>query len=264
MSQTELLHLTRPRPGVLLLELDDPETKNALTAEMVTELRAAFASAATDPEAKVIVLTGRGRVFSSGGNTKTMGDARPRPLERKRYMWTHVQRLFREIHLVDAPLLVAINGTAVGAGVDLALHGDLRLMAAEASLRAGYIDLGVVPGGGGAHLLPRIVGQAKALEILWTGRSVDAAEAERIGIVSRVVAADTLLDTTLELAALIATKPAQSLQLIKRMVDQSFDVPLSAALDAASSHFAVLQETDDHAEGVDALRARRTPTFRDS
>jgi enoyl-CoA hydratase/carnithine racemase len=263
MTDVDTVLVERPRPGVMLIQLDDHATRNALTPSTVGTLRATLADADADPAVKVVVLTGRGSVFCSGGNTKGMGQARPRPLERKRAMWSNVQRMFQEIHRLDMPLLVAINGPAVGAGVDLALHADIRLMAETATLRASYVDLGVVPGGGGAHVLPRIVGTARALEILWTGRTVAATEAERLGIVSHVVPDGALLEAALDLAGTIASKPLQSLQLIKRMVHQSHDVPLDAALDAASSHFAMLQETDDHAEGIAALAQRRAPTFED-
>lgn len=252
-----------PRAGVVLWELHDADTRNALTPEVVADLRAAVETFEREPLQRVAVLTGRGTVFCSGGNTKAMGAARPRPLERKQAMWSNIQRLIRDMAALDKPVIAAVNGPAVGAGADLALHADIRLMADDAWLRLSYVDLGVVPGGGAAWTLPRLLGTSRALELLWTGRKIDAGEAAESGLVSRVTASADLLPTTFNLAEEIASKPMASIQLIKRMVRQAADSSLPAALDLASSHFAVLQETDDHAEAIEAIRERRPPRFRD-
>ncbi len=257
------VELSWPRPGVALIEIADPETRNALTAETVAGLETVLAAYDDDPAGKAAVLTGRGPVFCSGGNTKAMGSARPKPLARKEAMWRGLQALLRGLHALDKPLIAAVNGPAVGAGADLALHCDIRYVAETAYLRTGYIDLGLVPGAGAAWLLPRLVGTSRALELLWTGRRVDAAEALELGLASRVVPVDELLDASLDLAATIATKPAHVVRLVKRMVRDGASMPIGAALDLASSHFAVLQETEDHAEGVAALRERRDPRFQD-
>ena len=169
----------------------------------------------------------------------------------------------RQVDALDKPLLAAVGGPAVGAGADLALHADIRLMARTAYLRESYVDLGVVPGAGGAFVLPRLVGTSKALELLWTGRKIGAEEALELGLAARAVEADELIPAAMELAGSIAAKPLQVLQMLKRMVRASSSMPLGVALDLASSNFAVLQETSDHAEGIRALRERRSPDFHD-
>jgi 2-(1,2-epoxy-1,2-dihydrophenyl)acetyl-CoA isomerase len=249
--------------GVVLIELADPATRNALTSDLVADLRAAFADFAMDTAQRVAILTGQGETFSSGGNTKAMGSARPQPLQRKEQMWSGIQALIRDLESSDKPVLAAINGPAIGAGADLAWHADIRFMAEEAWLRAGYVDLAVVPGAGAAWTLPRLVGTSMALELLWTGRRVEATEALAFGLVSRVVPRIRLLEECVDLAAAIAAKPQPAVRLVKRMVRQGSTGSLAAALDLASSHFAVLQESEDHAEALEALSERRPPSFQD-
>jgi 2-(1,2-epoxy-1,2-dihydrophenyl)acetyl-CoA isomerase len=263
VSARDVVSISAPDGGIQVVSLDDAPTRNALTTEVVTGLRTALAAAESDDGVKVVVITGTGNVFCSGGNTRAMGGERPTPLVRKQTLWGANQRLMRELHQMDKPVIAAINGPAIGAGADLALHADIRFIAETAYMSWTYINLGVVPGAGGAWALPRMVGEAMALELLGTGRRVEAIEAERLGI-ARVAPDARLLDTARDLAASLADKPLQALQLVKRMVRQSPSSTLDAALDAASSHFAVLQETDDHAEAIAALREKREPDFTDS
>lgn len=253
-----------PVPGIRLITLDDASTRNALTSETVDLLLRSIREAEEEGAVKVVVLTGAGSTFSSGGNTRGMGQARPRPLARKESLWRQNQRLVRELHAMDKPIVAAINGPAIGAGADLALHADIRLIADDAYLRWSYINLAVIPGAGGAWVLPKLVGSSRALELLWSGRRIEAEEAVSLGIAQRSVPAAQLMNAAYDLAGSFADKPLQALRLIKRMVQQSASVPLDAALDAASSHFAVLQETDDHAEAVAAMREKREPRFSDS
>lgn len=253
-----------PHPGIRLITLDDEPTRNALTSESVDLLLEAVRDAQEDDAVKALVLTGAASTFCSGGNTRGMGQTRPRPLDRKQRLWRQNQRLVRELHATDKPIIAAINGPAIGAGADLALHADIRLIGDGAYLRWSYINLGVIPGAGGAWILPKIVGSSRALELLWSGRPVEATEAVALGVAMRSVAQTRLLDTAYELAGSFVNKPLQALRLIKRMVQQSASASLEAALDAASSHFALLQETDDHAEAVAAMREKREPSFSDS
>lgn len=260
MAQHAAVRASDPRPGIRVIALDDAPTRNALTADVLAGLQAEFAYAGDDDAVKVIVLTGTGEIFCSGGDTRGMGGQRPPPLARKQSLWRSNQRLMRQIRATDKPIIAAINGPAIGAGADLALHADIRLIAEGAYLQWSYVRLGVVPGAGGAWALPRLVGSSVALDLLWSGRRVDAGEATNLGI-ARSVAADRLGEAAVDLAESFADQPTHALQLIKRMVQQSADIPFDAALDAASSHFAVLQETDDHQEAVLALREKRAPRF---
>ena len=250
-----------PAPGVVVLTLDDPATRNALTTRMVDQLHRELDRRSRDAECRVVILTGSSSVFSSGGDTRRMGSSRLPPAERKEAMWSGIQSLVRKIDTFEKPLIAAVNGPAVGAGLDLALHCDLRLMADDTYIRAGYIDLAVVPGAGAAYILPRMIGTSRSLELLWTGRRIHSTEAHELGLIQAAVPPAELMERAVTLASTIADKPAHAVRLIKRLVRQPPSVPLATALDLASSHFSLLQETEEHAEGVSAARARRTPRF---
>jgi enoyl-CoA hydratase/carnithine racemase len=163
----------------------------------------------------------------------------------------------------DKPTIAAVNGAAVGAGMDMALMCDMRVAARSARFSEGYINVGLVPGDGGCYDLPRLVGMGRALELLLTGDFVDAVEAERIGLVNRVVEDEALLDETNALARKLAAASPIALRMIKRATYQSARVDLRTALDLVSSHFGVVSTTDDHAEAMAATRERRAPEFKD-
>ncbi|HEY2794290.1 MAG TPA: enoyl-CoA hydratase-related protein [Micromonosporaceae bacterium] len=250
-----------PIDGVAVVTLDDEANRNALTAETLAGLQHTLLDLASDSGVRVVVLTGHGRVFSAGGDTRRMGGARPSPLEKKDYLEGGVGRLAEILHTYDKPLICAVNGPAVGAGMDLALWCDFRIGVASSYLRGGYIDLGLPPGFGAAWLLRQLVGPTLALDILLTGRKVTADEALATGLYSQVVPEQSdLLPAVLERAAILSAKPAAALRLTKRLVRQARYVAPSESLDAASSHFGLLQETAEHAAAVAALGQRSRPT----
>lgn len=245
---------------IAVLTLNRPQRCNAITNAMVGELVAALAQCAVDPACRAVVITGSGTDFCSGGDLDSLsGDATP--LMRKELLDLGIHRLPRFLVSFYKPLLAAINGAAVGAGLDIALMADLRLVSEGARLSTGYVRAGLVPGDGGAWLLPRLVGQQCALELLWTGRFVSAAEAVELGIALRSIPADDLLAQTIELADQIARQSPLAVQATKRLVVQGSRIDFEAALDMAASHMAVIQSTDDSHEALAALRERRSPRF---
>jgi enoyl-CoA hydratase/carnithine racemase len=162
---------------------------------------------------------------------------------------------------MDKPVVAMVNGLAVGAGMGMCLMCDVRVASEQARFSTGYVGVGLVPGDGDTYFLPRLVGPAKALELLWTGELIEAAEALRLGIVNRVVPAVELHRATYELAQRIARGPQVAIRMIKRLVYQSARLDLRTHLDLVSSHMSIVRQTADHAEGVAAFREKRPPNF---
>ncbi|MCO5387875.1 MAG: enoyl-CoA hydratase-related protein [Desulfosporosinus sp.] len=188
-----------------------------------------------------------------------MGD---KAIDRKRALTNHVHKVALTLEMMDKPVICGINGIAIGAGLDMALMCDIRVAAEDAQLSAGYVKAGIVPGDGGAFYLPRLVGVAKALEILWTGDYISASEAKEIGMINKVVPAQELEQATLELARKIAESPPVCVQMIKRAVYSAQRTnDLRTALDLISSQMAIVSEMSDHKEGLKALIEKRKPIF---
>ncbi len=247
---------------IATITLNRPERMNAFTWEMVDAWADALTRAQRDDDVAVIVVTGAGKAFCSGGDINNMGERQDRtPLQRKNELAAHVHRIPLALESVDKPVIAAINGAATGAGMDLALQCDLRYAAASARLGETYVRVGLVPGAGGTWFLPRLVGTAKALELFWTGDLIDAAEAERIGIVNRVVADGELPDHVRAVALKIANGPPLSVRFIKRAVYQGTRIDLRTSLDLISSHYAVVSSSADHKEAVAAYLEKRKPKF---
>jgi enoyl-CoA hydratase/carnithine racemase len=249
---------------VLIITLNRPEKKNAFTPTMIDKWAETLVAARTDPEVHVIVETGAGDAFCSGGDVGRMGarqEAKEGPVERKDYLFGHIHRIALALEDLDKPVIAAINGPAVGAGLDLALMADIRFMADTARVSEGYVKVGLVPGDGGAYFLPRLVGISKALELFWTGDFIDAQRALALGMVDHVVPRDRLMEETLAFARRIAEGPQLAIRYTKRAVYQSVRTDLRTALDLISSHLAVVASSEDHREGVAAFLAKRKPHF---
>jgi enoyl-CoA hydratase/carnithine racemase len=247
--------------GVGTILLNRPDRKNAFTMGMIDEWAAAFVSARTDPDVRVLVLTGAGDAFCSGVDLERFNEAEPSPLQHKRTLTDRIHRVAYALEDLDKPVIAAVNGVAVGAGMDMALMCDIRLAARSARLSEGYIRVGLVPGDGGCYFLPRLVGTAKALELLLTGDFIDANEAERLGVVNHVYDDDQLMSEAYALAGRLAAGPPVAISMIKRAVYQSARCDLRTALDLISSHMAVVQSTQDSKEAYAAFQDRRTAVF---
>lgn len=244
---------------VATITLQRPEAKNAFTLDMVDAWADFLADAQRDPAVGALVLTGTGDAFCAGGDLSMISGLDESPQVGKRVLAEHIHRVAFAMESFDKPTIAAINGVAVGAGMDMALMCDIRFMAQGARMSEGYIKLGLVPGDGGAYYLPRIVGTSKALELLLTGDFIDAEEALRIGLVSRVV--DDVRRESFEFAARLAAGPALANRLIKRSVRQGLDNDLRTSLDLISSHMGIVATSEDAREAQTAMRERRAPNF---
>ncbi len=247
--------------GVGTILLNRPRRKNAFTLEMVDEWAAVLRAARTDSDVRALILTGAGDAFCSGGDLAAIAPRGAPPMEVKRSLTDRIHRVALALEDLDKPVIAAVNGVAVGAGMDMALMCDIRLAARSARFSEGYIKVGLVPGDGGCYFLPRLVGPGRALELLLTGDFVDAEEAERIGLVNHVYDDDRLADEAARLARRLADGPPIAVAMIKRAVYQSMNCDLRTALDLISSHMAVAQSTRDSREAYEAFAEKRPATF---
>lgn len=242
------------------LTLNQPERLNAFDVPMVDAWADGLAELAANRGVHTIVVRGAGRAFCSGGVLSTLANELP-PRERKAFLRDHVHRVARTLRDVEQPVIAMMHGAAMGAGCDMALLCDMRIAAADAKIGEVYVNVGIVPGDGGAWLLPRLVGPARALELLLTGRVLSGAEAAEWGLVNRVVAAGELERETYDLAERLARGPQMAQRLIKRAVYSSERLSLDAHFDLISSYMAVAQSNDDFQTAVQALIDKRTPEF---
>jgi enoyl-CoA hydratase/carnithine racemase len=255
----------RREDAVLVWTMNQPETRNALTGNSaVDELLAACASAAADPSVRAIILTGAGPVFSSGGNLKDMQKYFTRKpsadvvIEEYR---NGIQRLPRALLGLDVPMIAAVNGAAIGAGLDIACLCDIRVASNTAVFAESFIKVGLIPGDGGAWLLPRVVGFSKASEMALTGDRLSADEALACGLVSRVVAPERLMDEARRIAARITANPPVVLRLTKRLLREAQKSSLESSLELAAGYQATAHQTAEHEEAVRAFIEKRKPNF---
>lgn len=244
--------------GVAKILLNRPERMNAFTFDMIERWTAALRECRERADVKVVIVTGAGAAFCSGGDIVEMQDRlQQTPAQRKDELFEKIQRIPLALEDLDKPVLAAINGAATGAGLDLALMCDIRYAAQSARMSETYIRVGLVPGAGGAHFLPRLVGTARALEMFLTGEFIDAAEALRIGLANKVFPDDTFMADVERIAQRMARGPALPMRLIKRAILQGVRNDLRTNLDLISSHYAVATATEEHREAVRAFVAQR-------
>jgi 2-(1,2-epoxy-1,2-dihydrophenyl)acetyl-CoA isomerase len=246
---------------IATITLNRPDKLNAFTGPMIDAWARALGEAQADDSVNVVVVTGSGRAFCAGGDVGRMRDGTPTPLDGKNGLWENIHRVPKTLEIMDKPVIAMVNGLAVGAGMGMCVMCDLRVAADTARFSTGYVKVGLVPGDGDTYFLPRLVGAAKALELLWTADFIEAPEALRLGIVQRVVPAADLQKETYALAAQIANGPQIPIRMIKRLVYQSLKLDLRTHLDLVSSHMGLVRSTADHAEGVAAFKEKRAPKF---
>lgn len=250
------------RDQIATITLNRPEKKNAFTTEMLHAWGDALLECAQREDVRVVVLTGAGNAFCSGGDVGNMKDrSEDSAYQRKTALSERVHRIPLILESFEKPVIVAVNGVATGAGMDMALMGDIRIAASSARFAETYMKIGIFSGDGGAWYLPRLVGTSKALDLLLTARFIDAIEAEKMGLVSRVVPDDELMAVTYALASQIAAQPPIAVRMMKRAVYQAERMDLRTHLDMASSHMAAIYSTQDHKEAVTAFQEKRKPQF---
>jgi len=252
------------KDGIATLTLNRPDRLNALGGSLREDLHDAVARSAADPEVRVMVITGAGKGFCSGGDVKAMGEAkagqRERPLIEK--IAPGRDRTLLAMREAPQPIIAAVNGAAAGAGMNLALGCDIRIASTAARFTQAFVKRGLHPDWGGTYFLPRVVGTAKACEMIFTGDVIDAAEAERLGIVSRVVAPEELMPAAYELARRIAAGPPVAIRLAKRSIYANSELDLRAALQVETMAQNICFETEDATEGIRAFGEKRPPVFK--
>lgn len=261
MSYESLIYETKD--SVATLTLNRPERLNALGGTLREDLTAGLTRAIDDPDVRVIVITGGGKGFCAGGDVKAMQDAnvagRTRPLtERVAPSRDRTVLMMRDS---PKPLIAAVNGAAAGAGMNLALACDIRLASSAAKFSQAFVRRGLHPDWGGTYFLPRVVGMAKACQMIFTGEIIGADEALRLGIVSAVYPPERLLSATYDLAAKIAQGPPIAIRLARRALYHNQEADLRSALEFETFAQNICQDTDDAREGIRAFVEKREPKF---
>ncbi len=256
MSEQLVLIRTEGRVGILTL--NRPKQLNALNSALMDELGAALTAFDADPDIGCIVLTGSEKAFAAGADigamaTYTFADV---------YKSDYITRNWETIRSVRKPVIAAVGGFALGGGCELAMMCDVIIASESAKFGQPEIKLGVIPGAGGTQRLPRAVGKAKAMDMALTGRMMDAAEAERGGLVSRVVADDQLMTEALGAALMICNYSLPSVMAAKEAVNQAFEGSLSEGVRFERRLFHALFATEDQKEGMDAFINKRKPAFK--
>ncbi|NJD28700.1 MAG: enoyl-CoA hydratase [Chloroflexi bacterium] len=247
-----------PLDGVALVTLNRPEVLNALDFALIEELTDALETLDRDPACRAIVITGAGdRAFAAGADIKELAAQTPTTLT----VDDHFHR-WEQIKRIRKPLIAAVRGFALGGGCELAMLCDMIVAGEDAQFAQPEIKLGVMPGAGGTQRLTRAIGKAKAMELVLTGRSMGAREAEAHGLVSKVVAAEATVPEALALAARIAAMPPVAVLAAKAAVNRAEELPLEAGLEFERRSFYLLFDTDDQREGMAAFTEKRPPNWK--
>lgn len=241
-----------------------PEVLNAITFEMYADLRDLMASLQTDETIKVVVLTGGGRAFCSGGDVHNIiGDLLEADMRAHLEFTRMTGAVVRNMRRLEKPIIAALNGLAAGAGAVIALASDLRVIAEDAGLQFLFTNVGLTGGDmGAAYLLPRIVGASRAYEILALGERVTASEAQAMGLVNRVVPADEVLQTAMELARRLAEGPSLALGITKRLLVDEWSMDLESAIESEAQAQALMMMGEDHRIFYEAFSTKSKPEFK--
>ena len=251
---------------IVTLTLNDPGMRNPISEkDTVDAIVDALARLNADASVRAAILTGAGTAFSSGGDLRAMRDAAEgrakSPAMTTHYYKQGIQRIPLAFERVDVPMIAAVNGAAVGAGLDLACMCDIRIAGESARFAESFVKVGLIAGDGGAWLLPRAVGYSKACEMAFTGDMMDASEALACGLVSRVVPDADLLATARALAGRIAANPGHAVRLTKRLMMEGRNARMDTLLEMAAAMQSLVHATHDHREAVNAFLDKRPPRF---
>jgi 2-(1,2-epoxy-1,2-dihydrophenyl)acetyl-CoA isomerase len=244
--------------GVLWIRLNRPDSMNAVNADLRKALAAAVRDAERNPEVRAVVVTGTGRAFCSGADVREFAN-REGAVEQ---IAGEYHKILNGLRTMPKPTIAAMNGVAAGIGASIAMACDLRFATPEASLVEAFVKIGLTPDGGATWFLPRFIGTAKALEVMYTGDPLKAEEAERLGLYNRVLPAAELEAVVRELAERLATGPTMALAAAKRSVNFGADVPFEEAVDFEFLLQGVQMQGEDFKEGVAAFLEKRKPQFK--
>ncbi len=245
------------RGAVGLARLDRPEARNALSPELMEELASTCERWDEDPDVRCIVIAGGDDWFAAGADIKVMAQR-----TFAEALTSPTARFWPRLAAIRTPLVAAVSGYALGGGCELALACDMIVASEEAQFGQPEILLGIIPGGGGTQRLARVMGKQRAMELVLTGRRISAAEANELGIVTKLAPPDSWLDTALELAATVAERPALAVRLGKQAVLAAEETPMSAGLDHERRLYELAMATEDRVEGMTAFLEKRKPEFR--
>ena len=253
---------------VVVARFNRPDERNTITEAGQSAEIVDFCQRMTrDSSVRAIVLTGAGKAFCAGGNVKHMqersGMFSGSPFALRNNYRTTVQMIGPALNELEVPIIAAINGPAIGLGLDIACMCDIRLIADHAVVAESYVKLGIIPGGGGGWLLPRLIGPQRAALMTLTGDAIDAATALAYGLVAEVVAADQLLGRAVELAGKIAANPGHATRMAKRLMREGQDMKLDSLLQMAAAFQALAHHSHDHHEAIDAFLGKRPAQFTD-
>ena len=265
MAEAPFLLVERDGP-VVIATLNRPDERNAISEVSHSQDIADFCADMTrDASVRAVVLTGAGKAFCAGGNVKNMRDKggmfAGSPFEIRNRYRTGIQMIPTALYELEVPVVAAVNGPAIGAGLDLACMCDVRVASEKALFAESFVKLGIVPGDGGAWLLPRIIGMARASLMTLTGETIDAAKALEYGLVADVVAPDQVVPRALEIAHQIAANPGHATRMAKRLLRDGQDMKLAPLLEMSAAYQALAHHTQDHQEAINAFLEKRAPNL---
>ena len=252
--------LVKKEGKVVTITLNRPQSLNFLDPIMAQELERALGDAEKDESVGAVVITGAGRAFSAGGDVKFMKEDHTayefyqRMEYITRFIWTMIS--------LPKPIIASVNGPAVGGGCSIALAADMILASETATFAEVFVRIGLIPDCGGIFLLSRRIGLTRAKDLVLTGRTIDAREAERMGMINRVVPAEALQEETRKMALQLSNGPTMAMGIAKRLLNQSYESDFDTLLRLENSHQALLRLTEDHREGVKAFFEKRKPEFK--
>ncbi len=253
---------------IVKITLNRPDTRNALSGDIIEGLVEYIQKADKDKNVGCVILTGAGKSFSSGGNLQEIKDMTTKDQMTQAQLedWYRfgIQKIPLTMNSIDVPVVAAVNGHAIGAGNDLCTMCDIRIAGEDAKFSESFLRIGIIPGDGGSWFLPKIIGLARANEMILTCDVLDANKALDWGLVSKVVPNENLIIEAQKLANKIAAQPPEASRRAKRLLRMSQNVPLQDALEMAASQQSMLQQLDDHREAIDALLEKRKPNYKNS
>lgn len=253
------------RGHVVILTMSQPEQRNPLTGNTaIEEFLAAVDRISTDPSVRAVILTGEGSAFCAGGDIRKMKEQSFGEVNGMRIREDYrqgIQRLPLALFNLEVPVIAAVNGPAIGAGLDLACMCDMRIASEKARFAESFVKMGIVPGDGGAWLLPLVIGLSRAAELSFTGRVIDAATALHWNLVSQVVEPEDLLPAANRLADEIAANPPQVTRMTKKLIREGMQMSLASLLDLSAAYQALAHQTADHREAVSSFLEKRSPQF---
>ena len=258
--------LLEKRGPIAILTINRPEKMNPLGQDGDgAHFQRLCGEIEADPEIRVTLLTGAGKAFSAGGDVKAMkeksGAFGGSPDSVRNGYRRNIHLIVKSLYNLETPLIAAVNGAAIGLGCDVACMADVRIASDRAKFGVTFLKLGLIPGDGGAWLLPRIIGNSRAAELLFTGDVIDAATAADWGLVSRTVPGETLMDEAMALAQRMAGQPPQALRLAKTLMRHGATASYDTIMEMSAAGQALMHFTQDHMEGVEAILEKRTPHF---